>query len=98
MRAGWTVSGACTSGSTAHPGDATRRASGGAATTSTTTSEAWGSLRGFHSRRHSTDSWLPGPPLDRGKQVSIEHSSDQLDGKKATNWLSPLFVAFFPEP
>src|SRR5258708_17824591 len=35
MRADWTASGACTSGSTAPPGGATRRASGGAATTST---------------------------------------------------------------
>src|SRR4030095_10696153 len=35
MRADWTASGACTSGSTARPGDATRRGSGGAATTST---------------------------------------------------------------
>src|SRR5258708_22030317 len=39
MRAGWTASGACTSGSTAHPRAATRRASGGAATTSTTRAE-----------------------------------------------------------
>src|SRR5882762_8610801 len=37
MRADWTASGACTSGSTAHPRGATRRASGGAATTSTPT-------------------------------------------------------------
>ena len=35
MRADWMASGACTSGSTAHPRDATRRVSGGAATTST---------------------------------------------------------------
>ena len=39
MRADWTASGACTSGSTAHPRDATRRASGGAATTSTASAE-----------------------------------------------------------
>src|SRR2546426_1133531 len=39
MRADWTASGACTSGSTAHPRGATRRASGGAATTSTTRAE-----------------------------------------------------------
>src|SRR5437870_7673019 len=38
MRAEWTGSGPCTSGSTAHPRGATRRASGCAATTSTTTS------------------------------------------------------------
>src|SRR5216117_1322057 len=35
MRADWTASGACTSGSTALPRGATRRASGGVATTST---------------------------------------------------------------
>src|SRR5215831_21037653 len=39
MRADWTASGACTSGSTAPPRGATRRASGGAATTSTTGAE-----------------------------------------------------------
>src|SRR5260370_28675137 len=39
MRADWTASGACTSGSTAPPWGATRRASGGAATTSTTSAE-----------------------------------------------------------
>src|SRR6266567_1562759 len=40
MRAAWTASGGCTSGSTAHPKDATRRASGGATTTRTTKSES----------------------------------------------------------
>src|SRR5512134_1651463 len=39
MRADWTASGACTSGSTARPRGATRRASGGAATMSTTSAE-----------------------------------------------------------
>src|SRR5882762_2466088 len=39
MRADWTASGAFTSGSTAHPRGATRRASGCAATTSTTSAE-----------------------------------------------------------
>src|SRR5258708_38243064 len=39
MRAGWTASGACTSGSTAPPGGATRRASGGSVTTSTPSAE-----------------------------------------------------------
>src|SRR5712691_312682 len=39
MRADWTASGACTSGSTALPRDATRRASGGAAPTSTRSAE-----------------------------------------------------------
>src|SRR3546814_19908319 len=50
MRAGWTASGACTSGSTAPPGDATRRASGGAATTSTRRAEG---LRREPSRRRA---------------------------------------------
>src|SRR5437773_4456857 len=40
MRAGWTASGACTSGSIARPRDATRRASGGCATTSTESGES----------------------------------------------------------
>src|SRR6266568_1306976 len=39
MRADWTASGACTSGSIARPRGATRRASGGAAMTSTTSAE-----------------------------------------------------------
>src|SRR5207249_5916697 len=39
MRADWTASGACTSGSIAPPGGATRRGSGGAATTSTRRAE-----------------------------------------------------------
>src|SRR5206468_2454888 len=39
MSAEWTASGACTSGSTAPPRGATRRASGGTATTSTTSAE-----------------------------------------------------------
>jgi len=39
MRADWTVSGACTSGSTARPRDATRPVPGGGATTNTTSVE-----------------------------------------------------------
>src|SRR5258708_36301191 len=39
MRADWTASGACTSGSPAPPRGATRRASGGSATTSTPSAE-----------------------------------------------------------
>jgi predicted dithiol-disulfide oxidoreductase (DUF899 family)/predicted metal-binding membrane protein len=46
MRADWTASGACSSGSTAHPRGATRRASGGAATTSTTRAERSRGCRG----------------------------------------------------
>ena len=42
----WTASGACTSGSTAPPRGATRRASGGAATTSTTSAERSRGCRG----------------------------------------------------
>src|SRR3989442_4614043 len=40
MRADWTASGACTSGSTAHPRGATSRAFGGAGMTSTTSADA----------------------------------------------------------
>ena len=29
---------------------------------------------------------------------TVQHSSDHMDGKKATNCLSLLFVALFPEP
>src|SRR3989475_1383501 len=46
MRADWTASGQGTSGSTAHPRGATRRASGGAATTSTTRAERCRGCRG----------------------------------------------------
>jgi hypothetical protein len=45
MRADWTALGACTSGSTAPPRGATRRASGGAATAGTAASDAGGRLR-----------------------------------------------------
>src|SRR3989440_997255 len=46
MRADWTASGACSSGSTAPPRGATRRAPGGAATTSTTRAERSRGCRG----------------------------------------------------
>src|SRR5437879_891599 len=46
MRADWTASGACTSGSTGPPRGATRRASGGAATTSTTRADRRRGCRG----------------------------------------------------
>src|SRR5713101_4321810 len=51
MRADWTPSGACSSGSTAHPRGATRRASGGAATTSTTSAERHRGCRGATAER-----------------------------------------------
>src|SRR5438132_5334139 len=51
MRADWTASGGCTSGSTAPPRDATRRASGGAATTSTTRDEHDADVRTDMARR-----------------------------------------------
>src|SRR5262245_28608388 len=50
-RAAWTASGACTSGSTAPPGDATRPAWGGAVTTNTTSGEL---KRGDHRRNRGT--------------------------------------------
>src|SRR2546428_3341561 len=46
MRADWTASGPCTSGWSAPPRGATRRASGGAATTSTTRAERRRGCRG----------------------------------------------------
>src|SRR2546428_12871497 len=73
MRAGWTVSGACTSGSTARPRVATRRASGGAATTSTATLDRYADARTGMARRGGgvpllvgrdgggDDAALPGP-------------------------------------
>src|SRR3954465_4273436 len=45
MRAGWTASGACTSGSTARPRDGAKRVSGGVAMTSTTNVEPSPDLR-----------------------------------------------------
>src|SRR5229473_2040723 len=51
MRADWTASGACTSGSTAPPWGATRQASGGAATTSTTRDEHDADVRTDMARR-----------------------------------------------
>src|SRR5262245_36414419 len=50
MRAGWTASGACTSGSTALPWAATKRVSGGAATTSTASDERDRARRSCHRR------------------------------------------------
>src|SRR2546426_7366225 len=46
MRADWTAFGACTSGSTARPGGATRRTCGGSATTSTPSAERRRDYRG----------------------------------------------------
>src|SRR5207244_5145881 len=48
--AGWTASGACTSGSTARPRAVTRRGSGGAAMTSTTASDGGELLIGIACR------------------------------------------------
>src|SRR3989442_9266751 len=64
MRAEWTASGACSSGSTAPPRGATRRASGGAATTSTTRAERSRGCRGGTaeleiSRRHGFRATCP---------------------------------------
>src|ERR1700682_3625390 len=60
MRAGWTASGACTSGSTAHPRGATRRGSGGAAMTSTTKAEEHrrGNLTRMFSERTSQQAFF----------------------------------------
>src|SRR5207245_11162011 len=60
MRADWTASGACTSGSTAHPGGATRRGSGGAATMSTATLERYADARTGMARRGGGVPWHVG--------------------------------------
>src|SRR5438445_4064875 len=60
MRADWTASGACTSGSTAHPGGATRQASGGAATMSTATLERYADARTGMARRGGGVPWHVG--------------------------------------
>src|SRR5207249_7054180 len=58
--AGWTASGACTSGSTARPRGATRRGSGGAATTSTTRAEQNADVRTDMARRRGVVPWHVG--------------------------------------
>src|SRR6266516_1202842 len=60
MRAEWTGCGACTSGSTAHPRGATRRASGGAAATSTTRAEQNADVRTDMARRRRVVTWHVG--------------------------------------
>ena len=60
MRADWTVSGACTSGSTAPPGGATRPASGGAAATSTERAEQILSISRLAVRRTCTSTVCEG--------------------------------------
>src|SRR6266576_6746176 len=60
MRADWTASGGCTSGSTAPPRDATRRACGGAVTTSTTKDEHDADVRTDMARRGGVVPWHMG--------------------------------------
>src|SRR2546430_15152007 len=57
MRADWTACGACTSGSTAPPRGATRRASGGAAMTSTTRDEHDANARTDMASRRGVVPW-----------------------------------------
>src|SRR5579872_630635 len=71
-RAAWTASGACTSGSTAHPRDATRRASGGAVTTSTPPSP-----RPSGDRTHAFRTSLPSRVLRRlGAALHCQRGGD----------------------
>src|SRR6267143_5310797 len=84
MRVDWTDSGACTSGSTAPPRGATRRASGGAATTSTPRAERsrsrHGAFRGVIPMRigiigaGAIGGTLARRLATRGHQVSIANS------------------------
>src|SRR5947199_8364183 len=55
--AGWTASGACTSGSTARPRGATRRGSGGAVMTSTTRDEHDANARTDMASRRGVVPW-----------------------------------------
>src|SRR5437868_4068701 len=90
MREEWTASGACTSGSTAHPRGATRRASGGAATTSTTSAER---SRGFRAsllrrlgaalrRQRSADDRLVRVHVGDGRDADARRLDD-VDGLDA---------------
>src|SRR6266481_5742829 len=93
--AGWTSSGACTSGSTARHSVATRPASGGAATTSTTASETMDTqrkrtimsaprqIRGLRARRAGLGTAVP---LGRGS-VTVRGSTMRLQRAH------PLFLA-----
>src|SRR5688572_6983794 len=78
MRADWTASGACTSGSTAPPRGATRRASGGAATTSTTRAER--SRHGFRASFPASLLWRLSATLRR------QHSADNRLARPCRRW------------
>ena len=83
MRADWTASGACTTGSTAPPRAATRslEATGGATTTSTTSAEPSHGCR-WRNRgdERSRVAWLPGPILQYIQPLVVaavhKHSAD----------------------
>src|SRR5712692_11688864 len=78
MRADWTASGACTSGSTAPPGGATRRASGCAATTSTTRAER---SRGCRSSLPESLRWDAERPVEaRGRVLPRDDHRQLGDG------------------
>src|SRR6266581_2686260 len=70
MRAAWTACGACTSGSTALPRGATRRASGGAATMSTPIDERNADVRTVMARRRGVVPWHVGRD-DGGDDAAI---------------------------
>src|SRR5690348_1346221 len=94
MRAGWMASGACISGSTALPGDATRRDPGGCATTSTARAE---SSHGYDAdgRRRDDDDGLDAyvrPELDRRRGVVPCHV-DAHDGSDDAAVTGPDVVA-----
>src|SRR5881409_2685460 len=95
MRADWTASGACTSGSTAPPKDATRRASGGAATTSTTSAERhcgyrdvtagfWTSSKKVPISSRTSGPAFDGPDFDTG-EFGARHFIGRLIG------ITPIF-------
>src|SRR5262245_27773083 len=84
MRAAWTASGACTSGSTARPGDATRRTPGFAATTNTTSARRTRvrlRLRG----RHGPVEESPGPSL-----VALHENAREAIGRAESDLVRRL--------
>src|SRR2546425_4351922 len=80
MRADWTASGACTSGSTAPPRGVTRRASGGAATTSTTRAERSRGCRGATAGlvRHPRPPWVGAGPRRPGPASARPHRGHRV--------------------
>src|SRR6266849_4612746 len=97
MRADWTASGARTSGSTAPPRGATRRASGGAATTNTSRflkTPARVAPRRRRTREHSPLL----PDIDEGDTRDIQRTSLNVPNVSPSNVSPPLFLCSLTHP